>query len=85
MKKSNLIIRILVILSITVVMGCVEQFEANIGDVSTEGLVVEGDIISDSTMIFQLSRTLPLDADGNKDLFDTYLDVNAEVDRKSVV
>ena len=67
------------ILSITVVMGCVEQFEANIGDVSTEGLVVEGDIISDSTMIFQLSRTLPLNADGNKDLFDTYLDVNAEV------
>lgn len=82
MKKSNLIIRILVILSIPVVMGCVEQFEANIGDVSTEGLVVEGDIISDSTMIFQLSRTLPLDADGNKDLFDTYLDVNAEVSVK---
>ena len=62
-------------LSITVMMGCVEEFEANITDMPTEGLVVEGDIISDSTVVFQLSKTLPLDISGeNEDLFDTFQD-----------
>ena len=43
-------------------------------------VVVEGDIISDSTVVFQLSKTLPLDISGeNEDLFDTFQNVDAEV------
>ena len=80
MKKMRIIIGMFMALSITVMMGCVEEFEANITDMPTEGLVVEGDIISDSTVVFQLSKTLPLDISGeNEDLFDTFQDVDAEV------
>ena len=82
MRKFRLIIGIWVMLSIMTVMGCVEEFEANVSDIPTEGLVIEGNIISDSTVVFQLSRTLPLNVDSDKDLFDTYLDVNAELSVK---
>ena len=58
MKKMRIIIGMFLALSITVMMGCVEEFEANITDMPTEGLVVEGDIISDSTVVFQLSKTV---------------------------
>ena len=59
MKKLRYIAGILGMLTIIVSMGCVEKFEANIGDIVTEGLVIEGNIISDSTVVFRLTRTLP--------------------------
>ena len=67
-------------LVLTMMMGCVEEFEANITDMPTEGLVVEGDIISDSTMVFRLSKTLPLNmTEDNEGLLDAYLDVDADL------
>ena len=61
-------------LTIVVSMGCVEKFEANISDIVTEGLVIEGNIISDSTVVFRLSRTLPLtETKENEDLFKDYV------------
>lgn len=80
MKKNKTIIGIWATLVITLVMGCVEKFEANFDEMITEGLVVEGNIISDSTVVFQLSRTLPLDiTEDNADLFESYMNVDAEL------
>jgi hypothetical protein len=67
----------------TLLAGCVEKFEANLSHLATEGLVVEGDIVSDSTVVFKLSKTLPLTATGeNEDLFANYRDVNAQLSVK---
>ena len=67
----------------TLLMGCVEKFEADLSDLTTEGLVVEGDIISDSVVVFQLSKTLPLTATGdNEDLFENYKNVDAQLSVK---
>ena len=61
-------------------MGCVEKFEAGFGDIPSEGLVVEGDIISDSAVVFQLSKTMPLGSlVENEALMDEYLNVDAQV------
>ena len=58
-------------LTIVFSMGCVEEFEAKINDVGIDGLVIEGNIISDSTVVFKLSRTLPLtQTEENAGLFD---------------
>lgn len=78
MKKFRLIIGMA--LAITVLMGCVEKFEANVSEMLAEGLVVEGNIISDSTVIFSLTKTLPLSITGdNEDLLESYLNVDAEL------
>lgn len=67
-------------LTIVVSMGCVEKFEANISDIVTEGLVIEGNIISDSTVVFRLSRTLPLtETKENEDLFKDYVVSDADL------
>lgn len=83
MKMCRNILGVLGALLLTVLMGCVEEFDAEFSDMPTEGLVVEGNIISDSTIVFQLSKTLPLDKiKDNVDLFNTFTDVNAELSVK---
>ena len=83
MKKFATIIGMVGVLIGTLLVGCVEKFEADLSDLATEGLVVEGDIVSDSTVIFQLSKTLPLTATGdNEDLFNNYKKVDAQLSVK---
>ena len=78
--KNKTIISICGALVITLMMGCIEKFDADFDEMITEGLVIEGNIISDSTVGFQLSKTLPLDiTEDNADLFGSYLDVDAEL------
>jgi hypothetical protein len=78
--KNKTIVSIWGALVITLMMGCIEKFDADFDEMITEGLVVEGNIISDSTVVFQLSKTLPLDiTEDNADLFGSYLDVDAEL------
>lgn len=80
MKKFRLIIGIWAALSVFSWTGCVEEFEANISEMPVEGLVIEGDIISDSTVVFNLNKKLPLTfTDENELFYDTYLDVDAEL------
>lgn len=79
MKKLKTIIGIGMALTLTVMMGCVEEFEANVGDIPTDGLVVEGDIISDSTVIFTLSKTMPLNITENSAMYEKYMNVDAEL------
>lgn len=80
MKKFRYIVGIIGALVLMASVGCVEKFEADISDLVAEGLVVEGNIISDSTMIFHLSKTMPLNySEGNKDAFENYQHVNAEL------
>ena len=78
MKTWKSIIGIVGMLTFVCSMGCVEKFEADISHLVTEGLVVEGDIVSDSTVIFQLSKMMPLTLT-DEDSFDNYLDVSAEL------
>ena len=61
-------------------MGCVEKFEADVNAVPNEGLVVEGNIISDSTVVFLLSKTLPLDL--TPELLESFTDVDAKLSVK---
>lgn len=77
MKKFKTIIGLWGALLLALTLGCVEEFEANVDDIPEEGLVVEGDIISDSTMIFQLSKTLPLEI--TPDILESFMDVDAEL------
>ena len=56
MKKFKTIIGIWVALSVIVLMGCVDKFEADISKIPVEGLVIEGNIISDSTVVFHLNN-----------------------------
>ena len=83
MKKFATIIGMIGVLVGTLLVGCVEKFEADLSNLATEGLVVEGDIVSDSTVVFKLSKTLPLTATGeNEDLFANYKNVNAQLSVK---
>ena len=83
MKKFTTIIGMIGVLVGTLLVGCVEKFEADLSDMATEGLVVEGDIVSDSTVVFKLSKTLPLTATGeNEGLFYDYKNVNAQLSVK---
>lgn len=80
MNKFKIAIGMILVVSVSVMMGCVEKFEANFNDVPVEGLVVEGDIISDSAMVFRLSKMLPLTkTEENEYLFEDYLNVDATV------
>ena len=45
MNKFKIAIGMVMALSVCVMMGCVEKFEADSNDVPVEGLVVEGDIV----------------------------------------
>ena len=80
MKKFKTILGITGALVITLLMGCVEKFEADISELPTESLVVEGDIISDSTVVFHLNKELPLNISGdNEELTGSYMDVEADL------
>lgn len=80
MNKKNYIMGMVGLLIVLLPIGCVEKFEADISDIVTEGLVVEGDIISDSTVQFRLSKTLPLtETDENKVQFNDFLNVEANL------
>lgn len=80
MNKKNYIMGMVGLLIVLLPIGCVEKFEADISDLVTEGLVVEGDIISDSTVQFRLSKTLPLtETDDNKVQFNDFLNVEANL------
>jgi len=80
MNKKNYIMGMVGLLIVLLPIGCVEKFEADISDLVTEGLVVEGDIISDSTVQFRLSKTLPLtETDDNKVQFNDLLNVEANL------
>ncbi|MBQ3190426.1 MAG: DUF4249 domain-containing protein [Bacteroides sp] len=83
MNKFRYIIGIIGLYTIVSFGGCVEKFEANIANKATEGLVIEGDIISDSTVVFRLSKTLPLtETDENKGLFYDYYVSDADLSVK---
>ena len=80
MNKHKTIVGMIWALFLLAMMGCVEKFEAGFGDIPSEGLVVEGDIISDSAVVFQLSKTMPLGSlVENEALMDEYLSVDAQV------
>lgn len=80
MNKFKTVIGMIWALSVMGLIGCVEEFEANTKDMPAEGLVVEGDIVSDSAVVFHLSRTIPLtNSKENEALFNDYMDVVAEV------
>ena len=80
MNKKNYIMGMVGLLIVLLPIGCVEKFEADISDLVTEGLVVEGDIISDSMVQFRLSKTLPLtETDDNKVQFNDFLNVEANL------
>lgn len=80
MKKFRLIIGLWGAMSFVLLMGCVDKFEADVNELPTEGLVIEGNIISDSTVVFHLNKKLPLTySKENEDLYETFLDVDAEV------
>lgn len=80
MKKLKTIIGLWSALVIVLTMGCVEKFEADVNAVPNEGLVVEGNIISDSTVVFLLSKTLPLDV--TPELLESFTDVDAKLSVK---
>ena len=80
MNKHKTIAGMIWALFLLAMMGCVEKFEAGFGDIPSEGLVVEGDIIPDSAVVFQLSKTMPLGSlVENEALMDEYLNVDAQV------
>ena len=77
MKKFGQIIGLWGAMSFVLLMGCVDKFEADVSELPTEGLVIEGNIISDSTVVFHLNKKLPLTySKENEDLYETYLDVD---------
>ena len=80
MKKFKTIIGMWVALSVIILMGCVDKFEADISKIPIEGLVIEGNIISDSTVVFHLNKKLPLTySEEYQDQYDTYMNVDAEL------
>ena len=44
--------------------SCVDKFNAHLPESSTRVLIVEGNIISDSTVVFSLSCSFPLNVEG---------------------
>ena len=80
MNKFKAVIGVLWAMSVAMMIGCVEEFDAGVKGMPAEGLVVEGNIVSDSAVVFQLSKTMPLtnsnEALGN---LGAYMSVNANV------
>ena len=75
MKKRTNIIILISLLGFTL-SNCIDEFDAKIPDGGVGLLVVEGNIISDSTVVFSLSRTFSLNED---DLPSGYNKVTADV------
>lgn len=67
----------LLILFVLLTYGCIEEYTANVGSEGAGTLVIEGNIISDSTVVFSLSLTRPL-VSGNSNT-SQYFDVEADV------
>ena len=80
MNKFKAVIGMIWAMSVTIMIGCVEEFDAGVKGMPAEGLVVEGNIVSDSAVVFQLSKTMPL-TNSNEVLgnLGAYMVVNAEV------
>ena len=81
MKKNKYILRwIPVGLLILLALGCIDKFDAHLSHDKDSYLVIEGNIVSDSVVVFQLSRSLPLreNAD-NTNEFQTFQEVDGEV------
>lgn len=74
--KYKVNIGILMCLLWLIQSNCVEQFDTNLPESSTGQLVVEGNIISDSTVIFCLSRTFSLNVESYPQ---DYNQIHAEV------
>ena len=45
--------------------SCVDKFNAHLPESSTRVLIVEGNIISDSTVVFYISSYIPFKLEGN--------------------
>lgn len=75
MKKRTNIIILISLLGFTL-SNCIDEFDAKIPDGGVGLLVVEGNIISDSTVVFSLSRTFSLNED---DLPSGYNKITADV------
>ena len=75
MKKRTNIIILISLLGFTL-SNCIDEFDAEIPDGGVGLLVVEGNIISDSTVVFSLSRTFSLNED---DLPSGYNKITADV------
>lgn len=75
MKQLKYSLALLCCLSL-LMHGCVEEFNAQLPDGDTDLLVVDGNIISDSTVIFSLSRSVSLDDVLATDVYDH---IDAEV------
>lgn len=81
MKADKYILLLLLGLFITILnIACIDKFETNMTHNKDGHLVVEGNIISDSVVVFQLSRALPLEeTSDNTEEFYTFMKVEAEV------
>ena len=75
MKQLKYSLALLCCLSL-LMHGCVEEFNAQLPDGDTDLLVVDGNIISDSTVIFSLSRSVSFDDVLATDVYDH---IDAEV------
>ena len=83
MKRNQSIIGLLPLVLVFFLGSCIEKFEADLNGENVAGLAIEGTIISDSTVVFQLSKTLPIKQTAdNTDDFKDYLQVNAELSVK---
>lgn len=76
MKNFKIVCGVILVWGIVLAVGCVEEFDAGASVGYKEGLVVEGNIISDSTVVFKLSKTLPLSQVNDKT---DYASVDAEI------
>lgn len=80
MKRLKYMMKTAMILTLVCSMGCVEEFDANLNVETIDGLVIEGNIVSDSIVVFKLSKTLPLtQTEENADLFENYWVTDAEL------
>ena len=80
MKRNQSIIGLLPLVLVLLLGACIETFEADFNGENEAGLAIEGTIISDSTVVFQLSKTLPIKQTAdNMDDFKDYLQVYAEL------
>ena len=81
MKKNRYIFRWIPVLLLAVLaLGCIDKFDVGVSSDKAEYLVIEGNIVSDSVVVFQLSRSLPLqEKPGNADEFMNFQEVEAEV------
>ena len=74
--KKKISIGVWICLLGLVISNCVDKFDAHLPDDNAGLLVVEGNIISDSTVVFYLSRSIALDAE---ELPQDYNQVNAKL------